>query len=169
MSVPTDPFVSFESLYAYHSLLQIIGTIGSLIYVGGFLLVQSGRMDGNSVSYSSSKLIAAICVLASLLTAFNLASFLIQISFIAIALYGIWYRLSGRISAQLDRSSAAAVSIPVMSHVAHRTGPADNDARYAAPATLYRHPTRMPGIAVCHSQLAAADDTEASLPRRESQ
>lgn len=125
MSVATatlDPFISLPGLHPYHAALQIIGTIGCIIYVGGYLLVQSGRICGNSVGYSTSKLAAASFVLASLLTSFNLAAFLIQISFIAISLYGIWYRLSGRISARRDRSGAARMRVsnaaltPVMVH-----------------------------------------------------
>lgn len=102
-----DPFASLHRKDDYHAILQIIGTVGCLIYVGGYLLVQTGRICGNGVGYAASKLFAASFVLASLVTSFNLASFLIQVSFIAISLYGIWYRLRGRISAQLDRRAAA--------------------------------------------------------------
>ncbi|TVP72761.1 MAG: hypothetical protein EA339_05750 [Rhodobacteraceae bacterium] len=102
-----DPFATLHRKDDYHAILQIIGTIGCLIYVGGYLLVQTGRLCGNGIGYAASKLVAASFVLASLVTSFNLASFLIQVSFIAISLYGLWYRLSRRISARLDRRAAA--------------------------------------------------------------
>ena len=89
-----------------HVILQFIGVLGSLTYVCIFFLLQSGRLCGNGILYPACQLCAAICVAASLTTAFNLAAFVIQISFIAIALYGIWFRLSGRIAANRDRSGA---------------------------------------------------------------
>ncbi len=123
-----DPFASYYTVQAYHAVLQIIGAIGCLIYVGGYLLVQSGRVCGNGGGYSASKLIAASFVLASLVTSFNLASFLIQISFIAISIYGLWYRLSGRITARLDRS-AAALPQPCANRFVRHDMLAESDAR----------------------------------------
>ncbi len=123
-----DPFASLHRMQHYHAALQITGTVGCLIYVGGYLLVQTGRICGNGAGYSASKLIAASFVLASLITSFNLASFLIQISFIAISLYGLWYRLSGRISARLDRR-VAAMSRPRPRSFAHPDILAETDAR----------------------------------------
>jgi len=95
-----DFLAAMSDMHRHHAISQITGAFGSLVYIGGFLLVQSGRICGNGISYSVSKLLAAICVLSSLITAFNLASFLIQISFIAISCYGIWYRVSGRHAAR---------------------------------------------------------------------
>ena len=92
--VPADtPLFPIEALAPLHGPLQALGAAGSLIYVAGFLLLQSGRLCGNGLTYPLSKLVAALCVLASLMTAFNLAAFLTQISFVAIALFGIGFRL----------------------------------------------------------------------------
>ena len=85
-----------EALAPFHGPLQALGAAGSLIYVAGFLMLQSGRLCGNGLAYPVSKLIAALCVLASLCTAFNLAAFLTQVSFVAIAFYGIGFRLRRR-------------------------------------------------------------------------
>ncbi len=115
-----------------HVILQSIGVFGSLTYVCVFFLVQSGRLCGNGILFPCCQLLAALCVAASLATAFNLAAFVIQISFIAIALYGIWFRLSGRISAQRDRSGAA------------RSEPAPAPADPATPV----HSAFMPAIAL---------------------
>ena len=93
----------FAALEAHHEALQLLGALGGLIYVGGYLLVQCGHICGNSVAFTASKLLAAAMVLLSLGTAFNLAAFLIQISFIAISIYGLWYRLSGRFAARRSR------------------------------------------------------------------
>ncbi len=103
MSDPIPTFAMLAALAPFHFVLQLLGALGSLIYVGGYLLVQCGHICGNSVAFTASKLVAAGMVLLSLGTAFNLAAFLIQVSFIAISIYGLWYRLSGRLAARCAR------------------------------------------------------------------
>lgn len=80
------------TIQSYPHTLEIVGVAGFLIYIGSFLFVQMGLMCGNSISYSLSKVLAATCVLISLAGAFNLASFLIQISFILIGSWGAFVR-----------------------------------------------------------------------------
>lgn len=82
----------FEFAASYPTLLQFIGVIGFILYVGGFFLVQNGTVCGNGVLYPLSKVIAAVFVLMSLIGAFNLASFLIQVSYIGIGVYGVAMR-----------------------------------------------------------------------------
>lgn len=79
-----------DLMRAYPDLLQLSGVIGSVIYVGGFALVQSGRTCGNGAVYSASKVIAALLVLISLVGAFNLGAFLIQIGFITFGVIGLF-------------------------------------------------------------------------------
>lgn len=81
-----------EILAGYPLLLQIGGVIGSAIYVGGFALVQCGYTCGNGTLYSLSKIVAALLVLASLIDAFNLGAFLIQVGFIFFGLVGMLRR-----------------------------------------------------------------------------
>lgn len=81
-------------LRAYPEALQTIGVIGFLTYLFGFKLVQTGHLCGNGVGYALTTVIAACLVLISLVGAFNLASFLIQVSYIAIGLVGIGMRLA---------------------------------------------------------------------------
>lgn len=90
-----------------HVILQSVGVLGSLTYICVFFLAPSGRLFGNGVSNPRCQLLAALCVADSLATVFNLAAFVIQISFITIALCRVWFPRSGRISAQRDRSGAA--------------------------------------------------------------
>lgn len=118
-----------------HASLQMIGVIGSCTYVCVFFLIQSGRICGNGVLYPILQVFAASCVLSSLTTAFNLAAFIIQFSFILIALYGIWYRVSGRLSGRLERCAAMTQPSQV-SDIAHHHGPAGTDAQSAAPSRL---------------------------------
>ncbi|QGX99241.1 hypothetical protein EI983_13590 [Roseovarius faecimaris] len=75
------------------SPLQWIGVVGFAIYMLGFLLVQTGHMDGNGMLFPGSKVIAALCVMCSLTEAFNLATLLVQISFVVIGTYGVAARL----------------------------------------------------------------------------
>ncbi|MGJ8605269.1 MAG: CBU_0592 family membrane protein [Marivita sp.] len=84
-----------DLMRAYPTALQACGVMGSVIYVGGFALVQSGRTCGNGPVYSASKIVAAILVLVSLVGAFNLGAFLIQIGFITFGLWGFVRRRSG--------------------------------------------------------------------------
>lgn len=80
-------------LRAYPEALQTVGVIGFLTYIIGFKLVQTGHLCGNGVGYALTTVIAACLVLISHVGAFNLASFLIQVSYIAIGLFGIGMRL----------------------------------------------------------------------------
>ncbi|QGX99240.1 hypothetical protein EI983_13585 [Roseovarius faecimaris] len=83
-----------EFLRAYPETLQTIGVVGFLTYIIGFKLVQTGHLCGNGVGFALTNVIAACLVLVSLVGAFNLASFLIQVSYILIGLYGIGMRLA---------------------------------------------------------------------------
>lgn len=87
-----------SAMRAYPDLLQVSGVLGSIIYVGGFALVQSGKACGNSAAYSMSKVIAATLVLISLVGAFNLSAFLIQIGFIGFGVLGLVRQIRERAS-----------------------------------------------------------------------
>ncbi len=79
------------------SLMQLFGLVGFATYIGGFSAIQFGALDGNSRLYSVISVTAASLVLMSLLEHFNLASALIQISWITIGVGGIiWKTYSAR-------------------------------------------------------------------------
>lgn len=82
----------FETMRAFPQVLQAIGVLGFFLYVGAFAAIQSGRLCGNGIIFSTNQVIAASCVLISLLGAFNLGSFLIQVSYIGIGTCGIVVR-----------------------------------------------------------------------------
>ena len=107
----------------YPIILQTCGVIGSIIYVGGFALVQSGRTCGNGPAYSASKIIAALLVLVSLVGAFNLGAFLIQVGFIVFGVLGLVRQSSSDAIAprtQPDRPGTPGVMRP---DGCDRTGP----------------------------------------------
>lgn len=68
---------------------QIIGLLGFLTYLGSFGALQARLVDGNGALYGLLNILAAALVLISLTEAFNLASALIQISWIIIGVGGL--------------------------------------------------------------------------------
>ena len=83
---------------------QLIGIAGFLCYLGSFAALQFRLIDGNGVLYSLLNILAAALLLISLMEAFNLASVLIQVSWIVIGLTGLGLRLwrSGLMQANLS-------------------------------------------------------------------
>lgn len=70
-------------------IYEITGVVGFITYITAYALLQAGRLDGNRVGYTLLNLLAASLVLFSLTDQFNLASALIQLSWIAISLWGL--------------------------------------------------------------------------------
>lgn len=72
--------------------LQWVGVAGFVCYLLAFGSVQLGKLDGNSTAYSLANILAATLVGVSLLAEFNLASALIQGSWIVIGFTGLVLR-----------------------------------------------------------------------------
>ncbi|ALA25092.1 permease [Piscirickettsia salmonis] len=68
---------------------QLIGTVGMALVVIAYFLVVSQRVTPGSLPFSVINLIGAILLLISLCIHFNLGSFIIEIFWILISLYGI--------------------------------------------------------------------------------
>jgi hypothetical protein len=77
--------------YEWHDL---VGNCGVLLVLGTYLFVQMGRMDIRRPGYSLANALGAILIIVSLMHDFNLSSFIIEISWLAISLYGLsrWLR-----------------------------------------------------------------------------
>lgn len=73
--------------------LQLVGLLGFLVYMLAFGWVQAGWMDGNSARFSLCNVLAASLVSISLFAEFNMASALIQGSWIIIGIVGLIKRL----------------------------------------------------------------------------
>ena len=67
----------------------LVGLAGVAIYLGAYLALQLGAIAGQSYAYAGINILAAACVLVSLLEQFNLSSAMIQASWIAISVVGI--------------------------------------------------------------------------------
>lgn len=77
---------------------QFIGVAGFLFYIASFALLQFRFIDGNGVLYSLLNILGAAFLLVSLMDAFNLASVLIQVSWIVIGLSGLMLRAVSAVS-----------------------------------------------------------------------
>lgn len=73
-----------------------VGVLGFMLYMASFAALQLEWIDGYGLTYSFANVLAASLVLISLSADFNLASALIQISWIAIGTVGISIRLIER-------------------------------------------------------------------------
>ena len=72
---------------------DVIGIIGTALLILAYYLLQAGKAKGDDWSYMLMNLVAASLILYSLLFSFNLASFIIEIFWIAISGYGIWRKV----------------------------------------------------------------------------
>ena len=74
-------------------MFRALGVFGFLVYIGSFAALQLRLIDGNGLAYSLANLVAASLVLISLIYDFNLASALIQVSWIIVGVVGVGIRL----------------------------------------------------------------------------
>jgi predicted membrane protein len=71
-------------------IIDGVGMLGMVMVVLAYYLLQLERVDPKSLSYNLINLIGAILLLISLWFHFNLASFVIEIFWIAASLIGLW-------------------------------------------------------------------------------
>ncbi len=74
------------------SIATTLGVIGVGMILIGYAMQQVGRMESNSLPYLWLNLMGAVLILFSLFFQFNLPSFIIEIAWISITLYGFWRR-----------------------------------------------------------------------------
>ncbi|NQX87110.1 MAG: hypothetical protein HRT77_00445 [Halioglobus sp.] len=67
-----------------------VGMLGTLLVVLAYFLLQLEKVKAGSLSYNLINLIGACCLLFSLCFTFNLASFVIELFWIAASLIGLW-------------------------------------------------------------------------------
>jgi len=66
-----------------------IGLLGVVLILLAYYLLQSGRMRGNALPFQLLNAIGAIFLLVSLLYAFNLSAFLMELAWLLVSIYGI--------------------------------------------------------------------------------
>ena len=74
-------------------IYQVIGFIGMLFIVYAYLLLQIKKYTITSFSYQVLNLVGAILLLISLFVHFNLGSFIIEVFWIIITIYGMYKNL----------------------------------------------------------------------------
>ncbi len=67
-----------------------VGMLGTLLVVLAYFLLQLERLNPRGLGYNLINLLGATCLLFSLLFTFNLASFVIELFWIAASLIGLW-------------------------------------------------------------------------------
>lgn len=72
------------------TLYSIIGLVGAFGYLFSYALLQFKRDYAKTLSYSMLNLFSALLVAVSLIKDFNAGSMFIQISWIAISVYGVF-------------------------------------------------------------------------------
>lgn len=84
-------------------IFDVIGMAGTFLVVGAFFLMQLGKVNPTGIQYNLMNLSGAILLLISLCYNFNLASFVIEIFWIAASLIGLYnYMKSKRNSKTLE-------------------------------------------------------------------
>ncbi|WP_105201517.1 CBU_0592 family membrane protein [Pseudoalteromonas sp. T1lg10] len=77
-------------------LFDVIGMSGTFLVVGAFFLLQLEKLPASGLGYNLMNLSGAILLLISLCYNFNLASFVIEIFWIAASLIGIYKHVMAR-------------------------------------------------------------------------
>lgn len=77
-------------------IFQFIGFLGMICIVLAYFLLQIGKISSDDLGYQIINLIGAILLIVSLCVHFNLGSFLIEVFWIFITIYGIFRILKHR-------------------------------------------------------------------------
>lgn len=75
--------------YLLHEAANPIGIVGVVLVLVAYLLLQLDRLSQDSVSYSLLNTVGSIFILYSLFFFWNLASGVIEISWLVISLFGL--------------------------------------------------------------------------------
>lgn len=78
------------------SLPDMIGLVGVAMILIAYAGVQSGKLPAEDWRFSAVNGAGALLILVSLFYSFNLASFVIEIAWLAISLWGLWRAWAGR-------------------------------------------------------------------------
>lgn len=77
-------------------IFQLIGFVGMIFIIWAYFILQVGKYSVDSIYYQLLNLIGAILLIISLFVHFNLGSFLIEIFWIVITLYGLYKSLKSK-------------------------------------------------------------------------
>lgn len=69
---------------------EIIGLVGVALMLGAYGLLMLGKVAGDTVLFHGMNLSGSLMVLYSLTRDFNLPTFLIELAWSGVAVYGLW-------------------------------------------------------------------------------
>ena len=97
---PKTTYKAWEATIMSNQTIDLIYNITGIIGVGiiiiTYFLLQLERINPKALPYSVWNLIGAILIITSLFRFWNLASFIIEVFWIAISLYGIYKAIKNR-------------------------------------------------------------------------
>jgi len=73
-----------------------LGIAGVALILIAYAATQAGKVAVRDVRYSLANAIGALAIMVSLYFSFNLASFVIEVFWLLISIYGIWRALAER-------------------------------------------------------------------------
>src|SRR6476620_5346496 len=77
-------------------LFDFLGFIGVLLIVVAYLLLQLDKLPSSSPRYSLLNAAGALLIIISLIFAFNLSAFIVEVFWFLISLLGLWRSLVSR-------------------------------------------------------------------------
>jgi hypothetical protein len=77
-------------------LFDLVGLIGVLLILIAYLLLQLEKLPSSSPKYSLLNATGALLIMASLIFAFNLSAFIVEVFWFLISLVGLWRSLGAR-------------------------------------------------------------------------
>jgi len=78
------------------SWFDVVGFIGVLLIVVAYLLLQLDKLPSSSPKYSLLNACGALLIIVSLIFAFNLSAFIMEVFWLLISLLGLWRSLVHR-------------------------------------------------------------------------
>ena len=75
---------------------DVVGFIGVLLIVVAYLLLQLDKLPSSSPKYSLLNAGGALLIIVSLIFAFNLSAFIMEVFWLLISLLGLWRSLVAR-------------------------------------------------------------------------
>ena len=72
-----------------HGIYDLLGVVGSIIIIAAYFATQRGWVEASDWRFPLANLIGALLILLSLMVAWNLAAFVMEVFWIAISVYGL--------------------------------------------------------------------------------
>lgn len=71
------------------SVYDILGTVGTIIIIGTYVLLQLDKIKSDALKYSLLNAVGATLIIISLIHSFNFSAFIVEFFWVLISIYGI--------------------------------------------------------------------------------